>query len=105
MTHRVITKVDGEVGKTVFWHSSAHVLGEACERRYGCYLCNIPQTKDPGLLLRNGEHRRCDYQPTGPAFSILRTVTVTSRDPNGFTGPCLHTAEISGIADQGISVT
>lgn len=26
-------------GKTVFWHSSAHVLGEACERRFGCSLC------------------------------------------------------------------
>lgn len=26
-------------GKMVFWHSSAHVLGEACERRFGCSLC------------------------------------------------------------------
>lgn len=26
-------------GKKVFWHSSAHVLGEACERRFGCSLC------------------------------------------------------------------
>ncbi|KAI9666500.1 MAG: threonyl-tRNA synthetase [Bathelium mastoideum] len=29
-------------GKKVFWHSSAHVLGEASERRYGCDLCNGP---------------------------------------------------------------
>lgn len=27
------------IGKMVFWHSSAHVLGEACERRFGCSLC------------------------------------------------------------------
>lgn len=26
-------------GKMVFWHSSAHILGEACERRFGCSLC------------------------------------------------------------------
>ena len=25
--------------KKVFWHSSAHVLGEAAERHYGCHLC------------------------------------------------------------------
>ncbi|CAM1507241.1 Fc.00g068820.m01.CDS01 [Cosmosporella sp. VM-42] len=34
-------------GKKVFWHSSAHVLGEAAERRFGCYLCNGPPTEDP----------------------------------------------------------
>lgn len=34
-------------GKKVFWHSSAHILGEACERRFGCYLCNGPPTEDP----------------------------------------------------------
>ncbi|KAG5963281.1 threonyl-tRNA synthetase [Claviceps arundinis] len=38
---------DSEEGKAVFWHSSAHILGEACERRYGCFLCNGPPTKDP----------------------------------------------------------
>jgi threonyl-tRNA synthetase len=25
-------------GKKVFWHSSAHILGEACERRFGCSM-------------------------------------------------------------------
>ncbi|ESA41972.1 threonyl-tRNA synthetase [Neurospora crassa] len=29
-------------GKFVFWHSSAHILGEACERRFGCSLCIGP---------------------------------------------------------------
>ncbi|KAK2589717.1 threonyl-tRNA synthetase [Conoideocrella luteorostrata] len=38
---------DSEEGKAVFWHSAAHILGEACERRYGCYLCNGPPTKEP----------------------------------------------------------
>ncbi|CAG8448725.1 11683_t:CDS:10 [Acaulospora colombiana] len=64
----VIAKVDGELfdlvrpleadctlelldfendeGKKVFWHSSAHVLGEACERHYGCHLCIGPPLDD-----------------------------------------------------------
>lgn len=33
---------DDEQGQMVFWHSSAHVLGEACERRFGCSLCIGP---------------------------------------------------------------
>ncbi|KAJ1914325.1 threonyl-tRNA synthetase [Mycoemilia scoparia] len=60
----VIAKVDGELwdttrpfekssklelldfdhpeGKMVYWHSSAHILGEACELHYGCHLCAGP---------------------------------------------------------------
>lgn len=33
-------------GKKVYWHSSAHILGEACERRFGCNLCNGPPTEE-----------------------------------------------------------
>ncbi|TVY26462.1 Threonine--tRNA ligase, cytoplasmic [Lachnellula hyalina] len=33
---------DDEQGKKVFWHSSAHILGEASERRFGCSLCIGP---------------------------------------------------------------
>ncbi|KAI9834263.1 MAG: threonyl-tRNA synthetase [Sarea resinae] len=33
-------------GQRVFWHSSAHILGEAAENKYGCYLCNGPPTED-----------------------------------------------------------
>ncbi|KAG6309766.1 hypothetical protein E4U22_003700 [Claviceps purpurea] len=42
-----ILNFDSEEGKAVGWHSSAHVLGETCERRYGCCLCNGPPTKNP----------------------------------------------------------
>ena len=31
-------------GKEVFWHSSAHVLGEAAEHEYGCRLSHGPPT-------------------------------------------------------------
>ncbi|OAQ31793.1 threonyl-tRNA synthetase [Linnemannia elongata AG-77] len=37
---------DNEEGKAVFWHSSAHVLGEACEKHYGCHLCVGPPIED-----------------------------------------------------------
>ncbi|KAK3677389.1 threonyl-tRNA synthetase [Recurvomyces mirabilis] len=33
-------------GKKVFWHSSAHILGEAAERRWGCALCIGPPVED-----------------------------------------------------------
>lgn len=36
----------GRTGKKVFWHSSAHVLGEAAERRFGCHLCIGPPVDD-----------------------------------------------------------
>ena len=29
-------------GRNVFWHSSAHVLGEACECQYHCHLSHGP---------------------------------------------------------------
>lgn len=37
---------DHPEGKKVFWHSSAHILGEAAERRYGCSLCIGPPVDD-----------------------------------------------------------
>jgi len=37
---------DHPEGKKVFWHSSAHILGEAAERRYGCSLCIGPPVED-----------------------------------------------------------
>jgi len=37
-----LIKFDDDEGKAVFWHSSAHVLGEAMERCYGANLCYGP---------------------------------------------------------------
>lgn len=45
-------------GKAVFWHSSAHVLGEACECHYGCHLSYGPPTEDGffyDMSIKNGE--------------------------------------------------
>ncbi|KAI3927631.1 hypothetical protein MKX01_026564 [Papaver californicum] len=35
---------DTDEGRDTFWHSSAHILGEALERQYGCKLCIGPCT-------------------------------------------------------------
>lgn len=37
-----LLKFDDPEAQGVFWHSSAHVLGEAMERIYGGYLCYGP---------------------------------------------------------------
>ncbi|KAF9913692.1 threonyl-tRNA synthetase [Lobosporangium transversale] len=37
---------NSEEGRAVFWHSSAHVLGEACQKHYGCHLCLGPPIDD-----------------------------------------------------------
>lgn len=44
---------ENDEAKKVFWHSSAHMLGEACERHYGCHLCIGPPL-DEGFYYEMG---------------------------------------------------
>ena len=37
-----LIKFNDDDGQYVFWHSSAHILGQAMERIYGCSLCYGP---------------------------------------------------------------
>ena len=41
---KLLTFEDHE-GKMVFWHSSAHILGESMEREFGVHLCHGPPTE------------------------------------------------------------
>lgn len=41
-----LLKFDDKEGKMVFWHSSAHVLGECLECSYGGKLCIGPPTEE-----------------------------------------------------------
>lgn len=56
-----------EEGKKVFWHSSAHVLGEAAERVYGCSLYTGPPVEDgfyyDMALPQMAAVTQSDYQP------------------------------------------
>eukprot|EP01091_Cochliopodium_minus_P019519 TRINITY_DN822_c0_g1_i1.p1 TRINITY_DN822_c0_g1~~TRINITY_DN822_c0_g1_i1.p1 ORF type:complete len:705 (-),score=234.88 TRINITY_DN822_c0_g1_i1:88-2202(-) len=44
-----LLKFEDEEGKKVFWHSSAHILGQALERIYGGYLCSGPPIETGGF--------------------------------------------------------
>lgn len=61
-------------GKRVFWHSSAHMLGEATERHYGCHLCIGPPTED-GFFYEMAIDGRAvettDYQPLETIVSSI----------------------------------
>lgn len=58
---------DHPEGKKVFWHSSAHILGEAAERRFGCDLCIGPPVEDgfyyEMALPEGGAVEASDYEP------------------------------------------
>ncbi|XP_074651905.1 threonine--tRNA ligase 1, cytoplasmic-like [Tubulanus polymorphus] len=41
-----LIKFDDDDGQYVFWHSSAHILGEAMERHYGGHLCYGPPVEN-----------------------------------------------------------
>lgn len=92
----VIAKVDGELfdllrpmekdcslqlldfendeGKAVFWHSSAHVLGEACERRWGCHLCIGPPTEE-GFYYEMGMEHSVNEEDYPHLESIAKNIT------------------------------
>jgi threonyl-tRNA synthetase len=40
-----LLKFEDPEGQEVFWHSSAHILGEALERAFGVHLCHGPPTE------------------------------------------------------------
>lgn len=68
---------DHPEGKRVFWHSSAHVLGEAAERHYGCHLCLGPPT-DEGFFYEMATDR--PVQPGDyPALEKLSDMAIKDK--------------------------
>lgn len=57
-------------GKRVFWHSSAHVLGESAEKHYGCHLCIGPPT-DEGFFYEMAIDGRAVTNADYPALEKL----------------------------------
>lgn len=72
---------DDELGKKVFWHSSAHILGEASERRFGCSLCIGPPIDDGFYyemgLPEGGAVQQADWKP----LETLVTQIVKEKQP------------------------
>ncbi|KAH3660020.1 hypothetical protein OGAPHI_007225 [Ogataea philodendri] len=63
---------DSTEGKQVFWHSSAHILGEGCENHYGAHLCFGPPTEDGffyDMAIDEG-----DYKVSQADFSNIETL-------------------------------
>ncbi|KAJ3015168.1 threonyl-tRNA synthetase [Thoreauomyces humboldtii] len=70
---------DDEEGEKVYWHSSAHVLGEACELHYGCHLCLGPPLED-GFYYEmgmEGSVTHADY----PALETLAKKAIKEKQP------------------------
>jgi threonyl-tRNA synthetase len=66
---------EDDEGKKVFWHSSAHILGEASERRFGCNLCFGPPIEDGfyyEMALPGGAAvQQSDWKPLETIFSKI----------------------------------
>jgi threonyl-tRNA synthetase len=54
-------KFDDAEGKDTFWHSSAHVLGQALEQEYGCHLTIGETNKSIFQLLVKVEKLKTSY--------------------------------------------
>ncbi|TFY59012.1 hypothetical protein EVJ58_g6049 [Rhodofomes roseus] len=67
-----------DAGKRVFWHSSAHVLGEAAERHYGCHLCIGPPTDD-GFFYEMAMEDRAVQNSDYPALEKLSDMAVKEK--------------------------
>ncbi|KAJ2780927.1 threonyl-tRNA synthetase [Coemansia javaensis] len=64
---------ENDEAKQVYWHSSAHVLGEASELHFGCHLCNGPPTESGffyNLALPDGFGRAVTQEDFAPLESL-----------------------------------
>lgn len=70
-----ILKFDHSEGQEVFWHSSAHVLGEAMERHYGGCLCYGPPIEEGFYYDMHIENRQVSSNDFKNLDTILKKVT------------------------------
>jgi threonyl-tRNA synthetase len=65
---------DSDYGKHVFWHSSAHILGLALERRYGAYL-GVGPALDDGFYYDSSSDNVVSEEHYDEIQSIIDEVT------------------------------
>ena len=68
-------------GQRVFWHSSAHILGEAAERHYGCHLCLGPPTDDGFFYEMGMQTERVVESGDYPALENLSASIIKEKQP------------------------
>jgi threonyl-tRNA synthetase len=69
--------------RQVFWHSSAHVMGEACEKRYeGCCLGYGPPLEEGGFFydMALGGERTISQEDYKPIEDVVKA-TVKEKQP------------------------
>ena len=82
-------KFDDPRGKEVFWHSSAHILGEALESLYGARLTHGPPT-DSGFFYDSFMGGKCvPPPPRSCCESAARVLERASRAKPAALAPCL----------------
>lgn len=69
---------ESEDGRMVYWHSSAHVLGEACELHYGCHLCIGPPVEE-GFYYEMSIADRAVTQADYPALEALANKAIKEK--------------------------
>uniref|UniRef100_A0A803LRY7 threonine--tRNA ligase n=1 Tax=Chenopodium quinoa TaxID=63459 RepID=A0A803LRY7_CHEQI len=65
---------DSDEGRDTFWHSSAHILGQALETEYGCKLCIGPCTTRGEVEIINDlpEDKTITVYRCGPLVDLCR---------------------------------
>ncbi|EXJ67032.1 threonyl-tRNA synthetase [Cladophialophora psammophila CBS 110553] len=98
---------DDPEGRDVFWHSSAHVLGECAEHEYGCRLSHGPPTPmgffydmalEPGKAVREAEwpsleNRAKKFAKDKQAFERLEVSKDNLRKMFGYSKYKMHYIE------------
>lgn len=69
-----LMKFDDPEAQAVFWHSSAHVLGEAMERIYGGHLCYGPPIQDGFYYDMFCEHDQVSSQDFGSLEGVIKNI-------------------------------
>jgi threonyl-tRNA synthetase len=69
-----IKTFDSPEGKKVFWHSSAHLLGQAMERLYNCHLCVGPPLADGGFYYDSAMDKVVSSEEFGRIAAVVHKI-------------------------------
>ncbi|KAK9390925.1 threonine-tRNA ligase mitochondrial [Crotalus adamanteus] len=72
---------DSQAGQELFWHSSAHLLGEAAEHFYGALLCHGPSTEQGFFYDLYLDEERNVSSKDLPALEELCKATIAAQVP------------------------
>ncbi|XP_064653248.1 threonine--tRNA ligase 1, cytoplasmic-like [Lineus longissimus] len=74
-----LLKFTDDEGQYVFWHSSAHILGEAMERHYGGCLCYGPPIEN-GFFYDMASERQVSSNDFGNLETLVKNIVKEKQD-------------------------